>query len=237
MSGGIITVLLALWERHRKQIISSKWYAAILAFFVLLSMFLAWRDERQKVETVKRDLDSVRHELEAKSKPELQGEIQILNWGLFHRAEEDSPIITAFMTIKNLGAPSAVEKWAMFIDFPDGKSVRGVAAGFSHDTIMTLKDGSPRVLRAADRLDEKLASNPIPQGGRAPGFIMFVFEGFTRGDLKGKGNKLRVEYSDVTGRRYTIVWDMARLADLPMRPGTSPNLPGISVDPPDRMQQ
>lgn len=49
MSGGIITVLLGLFERFSGKNVPLWVYATILVFFAFLACYLAWRDERQQL--------------------------------------------------------------------------------------------------------------------------------------------------------------------------------------------
>ena len=60
MSGGIITVTLAVWERYKGYDVPGKLYAAIILFFVFLAGFLAWRDQYKRGEKLEERLSSAR---------------------------------------------------------------------------------------------------------------------------------------------------------------------------------
>lgn len=55
MSGGFITVALALYERWSRASVPTWIYVAILVFFALWACYLAWRDERRKLASVTED--------------------------------------------------------------------------------------------------------------------------------------------------------------------------------------
>lgn len=60
MSGGIIIVLLALWERYKGYPIPRKFYLMIFAFFIPFAFFLAWRDQSRRAEELEEKVLFVR---------------------------------------------------------------------------------------------------------------------------------------------------------------------------------
>ena len=68
VTGGVITALLLVWERRRQKNIPTKVYWLIIAFFVLLSFFLAWRDQLNQKRALSARIDSLQRDIDTSKK-------------------------------------------------------------------------------------------------------------------------------------------------------------------------
>jgi hypothetical protein len=187
---------------------------------------------RAEVETWKLNLSETLRQLEqekAKSSlPELEGKFNYCSVGQWSKdGQFQGTTITVFLVMKNLGFASAVGDWTFYVDFPDGKSLQGAPLIFGDDLPFGMADGTIKILRTIDRLDTKLAETSLVKGVPVNGFLMWVFTGIKRDVIDKAGNKIRLGYSDFTGKSYEIEHDIGTGSRLTK--GQSPYIPSMII--------
>ena len=227
MSGGIITVALALWERYQQKTISAKWYVAIIAFFVLLSMFLAWRDRQLEVRKLTQQLIDERK----KNNPDLGCSIEMISTGTDLNAEQPSFVVTLFIAVTNQGAPSIAHGWQLFIVMPD-QTLEVLPRHYGGTTTLDLPGRSPLVFTEDEFIYNKIGSNPLATGGMASGILMFKVTGVSKEEFNSLDPDLRLEFKDIAGRSYTVLHKHGEGI-----PGNLLYLPGVKTSPQQREQQ
>ena len=216
--GGVLAIILALYERVvKKEELNLKRYAFVLAGFVLVAGFSAWRDERQGLsleqkqhEKTRSELDHEKTKFEAERKkniPDLLGEIMGSSLGRLQvRSERSSgiPLLTLFVRISNLGAQSIARDYRLSIDLPDkGRVIVHPSHFYGSTKFSLLRDNLATVdYSIEDAIYLKTAQQPIDLGDMKEGFIAFQFPGVSEDAVASAYDSVILLYSDVTGKNY-----------------------------------
>ncbi|HEX8136449.1 MAG TPA: hypothetical protein VF544_02555 [Pyrinomonadaceae bacterium] len=196
MSGGIISVSLALWERHRKKNIPSKWYWALIAFFfVLLATFLAWRNERATLTQTQKELADAKKQKDFS----LNGQIEkvIIDEG----ADVKGAQIFLLLSVRNIGdRPSIAEKYKLRIEtvnFQDSGEAQTIDKEYS------LMDKTEKIIVRPEESLIKKTNSPIPVGQRESGWLRFVVPHVKPDSIRQLSVNFTVFFTDVSGKAYS----------------------------------
>lgn len=138
--------------------------------------------------------------------------------------------IVYVLTISNHGKPTTVTGYRLSIKLPNKGEItaRPTLAGGGID-ISSPSKGKVSY-PPTDDLSRKTAEQPIPTGGRATGYLLFVVEGATEEEVFAEGASLTIHYQDLWGEDYGI-----GIPQFPVRPveemdGYAPitDVPGVN---------
>jgi Na+/melibiose symporter-like transporter len=95
VSGGVITALIAVFERLSGYHLKKKTYMGLfVGVFLLVAFFMSWREERERGLAAEKDANTVREESKRARKPLLSANItQVM---VAARKEDGKPIVTMF---------------------------------------------------------------------------------------------------------------------------------------------
>lgn len=144
----------------------------------------------------------------------------------YAETEEKPLVIFALLEIKNRGSPSVVDKFHGTLEVDDKTWEIQRSQRLPRDFTILRDDNSEIKMDEADMLYSRLSGgNPIVQGGRLAGWLMFVVKG---GPIDPKKFKFTIYFSDVTGKEYPITTsnDELSTSSVPFVPGVNnPFLP------------
>jgi len=154
-------------------------------------------------------------ELEKLTKPDFEITVWGMRISLLKRsAARQSTVfvehtaVSFWAKVLNRGAPSVLKGWKFTATPPGGTSIDGGA--FRYQQTMTLDgpDGLPVDILATDYLVVKGTASPIPTGGQADGFNVFLFPPNMQDTLAIDGTKFVLQLEDVSGKFYyhNTVW-------------------------------
>ncbi len=227
LMSGAASVLFTVWsiafEPRSETLKVVLWWLAVAG--IVVAFYRIWASERK----------ALIEEREKKFLPELNGKFHPLFVGAFSGDLNGSPImgttLTVFLEIFNAGnMPSIIKDWKLLVEI-SGNPLEAVPVLFDNTLSLGMVNEPALVLDNADRIDNKLAETPIPIGGQARGFLMYMLRGHNRDDIDVAGNKARLQYSDVKGRQYEIVQELGKDQTPTLPPDTSPYFPGLKTRP------
>lgn len=136
--------------------------------------------------------------------PKLRGDIDQVLIGQ-SRDEKKEPGIILIVSVRNVGAPTAVEGWSLSVTPLGGASfVMEHMAIPETLTIFSDKGEDTVILYGQNALYNKTLS-PIPTGGMQRGILWYRFpQGIDKDMLTRTGTKFAVFCSDILGKQYTI---------------------------------
>lgn len=193
ITGGIVMAVLFLYERFVNREVSLGFIYWGLVTFLLVSFFMAWRDEHHDLLAIQKKLQS----------PEFRFNIASIGTGPLN----DGVGIHIGGLISNpLGPPSAAIDWKMILEFPDGRIVDGQPVPLTgQDITIPLADTGSRITLPISNYFPHLTLQPIPAGGAVQGWLFGEFRGVTLDELYEKKATLIVEVDDaVAGHRHSV---------------------------------
>lgn len=200
VTGGMITAMFAVVQAYREKSFSWSVNKRILLGFLVLALFLAWREQRRRADhleaEVARERDSNATKLVGRIEQTIVGEARELpNLAICH----------INVTIINEGAPSLVHHWKVSVSIA-GKVYDSSLDTIPNNTLIDIKTSEPLRLMASDAIYEKTL-NPIPRGGLARGWLRVSISGLSRmaiaKAMKGEGAKWSVSFEDYKGTVYS----------------------------------
>jgi hypothetical protein len=223
---GVLATLLAFYERViRKEDLHLKRYVFILAVFVFIAGFLAWRDEHQASQSLKGELLKLQHDLDEKAKvalPDLRADI-----GFSAGSYGEGTVFILFGKIKNRGAPSIVERMQLLIDTPNG-TLTPYIMPLKKGTILNLPtaDGKGGAAVAFNPLAEQAVRDPIQTNGQILGQIIFILPDVRMQDYLNMNPQERLRFVDSNDKEYNVSFPGIR------RPLEKvPYIPGMEISP------
>lgn len=183
MSGGVVTVALGVFERLSGRNVPLWTYLSVLAFFLLLSFYLAWRDSRKAMSRLQSELSNVHEELkEAKqyllierdqNSPNITGFTSMFVFG--DSRTTDGVVVAAIyvlVTIRNQGAPSIVEGYQLHVNSKDSSVTANPVLLPEAHTITDTANGQSFTIHGDEALYEK-TTVPIERGGQRRGWLLY----------------------------------------------------------------
>lgn len=230
MSGGVITVLLGVFEKFSAKDIPYPVYIAVIILFVFIACFLAWKDARNEMYRYSLELAKKEQELldqgqnlvekeqsilelkqvviEEKSKrtPDLAGIfINLITVGkLIGQDDETFSGLTCFVSISNRGMPSIATDWRLILSIPNIQPFMVMPTHFPESTSLMMNSQVGFEISGKDAIYNKTENAPIPTGGREAGYLYFVIP-FSRDKVFVNGTKLEILFNDIVGKEYSIV--------------------------------
>jgi len=118
--------------------------------------------------------------------------------------EKKNSVLVVIMTIKNLGAPSVADRFALVAETKAG-SIQGIPVPPAEVTILNDHNGAPRIkLKRSDYLPEKATNQPIPRGGEVKGFFLMYVPDVTREEIEKGRVDIKGSFEDVMGKTYVF---------------------------------
>lgn len=187
--GGALATLLAFYERViKKEDLHLKRYVFV---FVFVAGFFAWREEKEKRDTLQKELNE-------KTKPQLVGSIQEYT----HGEVNGETNFIVFVRVVNSGAPSVVNDIKLLVGVGD-KVIEAKTVPVSQSTIVHLGMGDKRLAMQAIPLEGQAMTTPIATGGQIYGYMAFTLERVSFDTFEKEGKSVAISFADYTGRRYS----------------------------------
>jgi hypothetical protein len=186
------------------------WRCVVIAF--ILSSCALWIIEHHKTLVLEAAGNQLQGKLDALTKPEFELTYGTLVIGRENYAVGGKPYqySTVFLpvTVLNHGAPSVVRRWRMMATLPNGEVYTGrpfVPSSPIHGpNIFKLMGGAEGPISIP--IDSSLfltgTAKPIPQGGQASGYVMFIFPIEILGQMQTIGTMLDFTLYDVSDKPY-----------------------------------
>jgi len=195
MSGGAITVAVALYERWSRQNVPTWIYVSILIVFLFWACYLAWRDERHRRMNAEQHLtderDNRRSKFSAYIHQVVSGDTPKPSGGVVAQ-------LFLLVEVKNTGAESAAEGWTLHLQSKDFELT--VKPSLIED-VCPLYDGDGNViatLRGQESLYEK-AMTPVRRGVPVRGWLRYHVPDLTAAQIRRPGVVATISFNDMLG--------------------------------------
>jgi hypothetical protein len=196
--GGLIVIVLFLFERLRRWTMPKLWYILFfIAFFMVGASFIVWRQEFHK----RTDLE---RRLEEENQPKLKARITfevVTSVGINNK---DS-LLALWVEILNTGAPSIAKDFKVSIKYHQ-KQFEGTIIKFSGNqkeiTFTGKTEQETVVWNTVDFLPDKAKSQPVPQGGAVEGYLILLVKDIKQSEII-KDSEFVVSFLDVTEKLIT----------------------------------
>lgn len=190
---GIVSILIGIWERCHKRSVTTKafWAVGIICLFV--ACFFAWKEERQAVNAVRKQLRSEQAQFEGKCAYLMYDPHPSETWMFFA------------VELRNFGAPSIVSPWQLRIEskvlnleipLPDV-----IPEGY---TIVHPNRQKITFLGGTNSFCVTTANQEISTGRPARGWLMFRLPGINARFLHDIGPVCTIIGSDFWGKKFII---------------------------------
>jgi hypothetical protein len=141
-------------------------------------------------------------------KPDLRGQIDLVGIGQAPIPPR-STMLTLVVSIRNLGAPSIVDQWALSVVPAGGSMSPAEVFPLPEGPIALERRGSPpTTFEGKDVLYRKVETVPIPQNSKARGLLAFVVN-VPSDAVFQPGTKYRLSFQDVYGTTYSTEYVIA----------------------------
>jgi hypothetical protein len=134
------------------------------------------------------------------------GEIAIV--GIMKSVSGLGAYVTVHLQVSNRGEPSAIPKWGVRADLPNGKTLYGENWRIEAPTVLPGDPpGSTMIISPNDGIYHK-AAVPIPRGGFVVGVLLSLFRDVQQRDLEFPGTKFVVDFCDIEGRPFSCSYEL-----------------------------
>ena len=181
MSGGVVTVLVNVWERWKKTQVHFAKYIWIMALFIFLASFMAWKDEHIKV---------LAHA------PKAHCWIRQTQIGANNTHGTG---ITFIMEVHNAGESTGLFDWELLTTLPTGESIKTTAVHNPSTAIMT-GTTLTNVLDSSNYLPFVYFSRTLEKGVGVEGWVHFDLLGIPAASLP-LGTRFFLSFEDANGNR------------------------------------
>lgn len=180
-TGGLVTALLQAWEKLTGKPISRRVYInLVLIGFLLVSFFMAWRDERL-------------------ARPHLIGRIDTGSMRPPLVGMNPGTVLSVIASIRNAGVPSIAERYQLTVSLGSDKQRRPTLPLVVPDLNFQYPNGVVEHVYAKDSLPDK-TSKAIASGDMVRGRLFFFLPDV---DFKAiKDVSFFLDFSDVLGVHY-----------------------------------
>jgi hypothetical protein len=164
-------------------------------------------------------------ELAELKNPNFIVELQGTSVGIAPDRPNDS-VVTSFVSISNLGAPSVAREWRVSVTRPGStEAINAIAIipPLQGRVILERENQPPVTIPATEELASKTAQNPIARGEARVGYLLFMVEGIPGTVLREEKKALTVTAKDIPGREYSAVKQRSGV------PGAAPYVPGLPL--------
>jgi hypothetical protein len=231
MSGGVITVLLGVFEKFSGKDIPFSVYIGILILFVFIACFLAWKDARnemsqygtelaekeQEVLDKEQVIIELKHSLleeKAKHTPQLEAFIDEIATGEIKVKGIKESAVTLKIILTNLGMPSIAKDWMPLITMSGKEPVGFHCLHFPGELTLGFgENGSAIVIKGQDMIYEKTAT-PIQTGAMIVGYLHFR-SNLEVNEIRALSTDVKVLFRDVTGKQCEATFEKDRAISLP----------------------
>jgi hypothetical protein len=106
--------------------------------------------------------------------------------------------------VYNHGTPSVIRSWEFTATLRDGSELKGLAFNQRGNPLtVTGPDGLPIEIESGNSIFIK-GGNPIPTGGQADGYAIFLFPPGLQQMMEQAGTKFVLELQDINGKKYPL---------------------------------
>jgi hypothetical protein len=195
-TGGLIAFGLFLIERLASWSMPKKafMWVFVVAFLVVAS-FLAWRDQRREVATLRAAQD-------ARTRPIIRAQIEQAVLNTEHEPGTLHVLLTA--SVRNVGAPTALEDWQLEVTPAGGAPVRGRPQVIPGSMTICGKRGRGLLFTDRDALYHRTLARPIETGGMVRGVLGFKFPGMSEARFYQPTTRLKLQARDVLGTPHVV---------------------------------
>jgi hypothetical protein len=196
-TGGVVVALLWLWSTLRNEQIPKRIGVAVAIFFLFAAFFNAWRIQHLAVAGLTSRIDLI-------SKPDFEVVPTSLNIGQEALlGTHEMTVVLLTVTILNHGAPSVVKDWSFAIVRSDGVEVFGTPYLEPVTKVGNGDQNLPGLVLSSDQSLLKTATRiPIPTGGAADGYMLFMFPTMTNDEIRSPGSQMKLDIKDMANREY-----------------------------------
>ena len=204
---GVIPFGIELFDKLMKWKMPRKLYAVFVVCGFFFATFAAWKEQHEEAFSARAKMADIQGQLDMLKKPILSGEVVMIAVGPAGEHAE-SCIVSVEVVIKNLGAPTALQKFSLVVK-TDGKSIEGEFLPPAHE-IELRGDGqfAPRLyFYGEDHMTRSLEDRPILMNVPTHAWFQALVE-LSRDEFRGKGTKVSFGFSDVaTGAEHSIEYE------------------------------
>lgn len=204
LMSGAFTVPFAALAVFADSAASKAIWASMALCMILVATYLVWAGERKTVEIFKSDNAKLRNELalvKDNSVANIKCFIGAMTTGSTNRDDKDYVGITMNISLKNLGAPSAVEQWRFEFAI-DQMTIEGQLLR-PDKWRMRVPNGEIEI--TSDDLIENRALTPVARGAIVRGWLLVALPYFiSLEEARNHNNTFSLFYSDVFEREYAL---------------------------------
>jgi hypothetical protein len=213
---GVLGIGLELSKRFRDWEPSKKIFGAIVTLGLLISIFLAWKDEREKYEK-----EVLKH------MPQLEVTLNQTIAGLSPQLLPNESLVIFIGSVSNSGEmPSVVRNWKLHVHLTDdpNEPQANLLGSDAKQFVATNPVGEVEQFSwEKGYLPELTANEPITQGANRVGFVAFRVLNVAPEKIKKKGNSFELCIEDVIHK--TRCGDRQVFTDSQGHPIYVPGLP------------
>jgi hypothetical protein len=196
LMAGIVSLTITLVLRLRGKEPNNKIFWSVAVFCFLLAFFLAWQREHTSLMKVEKELAQAQDQ----NAPRLSGQIEQV---IADKEAGGGAQIFLQISIRNVGAPSIAEKFALHIKSGDVEY---------HDAPTPLPDEYASIpvgkstkvtFRRQDAIDVKTLK-PVERGGLERGWLRFIVLDNELDFIRQPGMKYTVSFADVAGTSHAV---------------------------------
>jgi hypothetical protein len=210
MTGGLLSFAISFYEHLKASSLAAISFFAVAVIAILLGSYFAWADENSAKEAL----------LAERHSPDV---IIILHSVSLLPGDDQSATVLTKLSVRNIGEPSILEAWQMTSDDYPGLKIQKIIVPGPFDWP---NKSVVRTYSAKDYIDQKVAEQPIPRGGKRTGIMLWRIYGLDCRPFLEDATKLpkfTVTAKDVMGK---LIRSTNRAVD---RNDEGLNYPGIDV--------
>lgn len=229
MSGSIILVGIAVWERIKGITVPKKIYVGIASAFIFVACFLAWQEKHRELTKTQEELVSAKRQLTVmheNAQPQLTGKIDSL-YVTKEQGDRKATVVVITMTVSNIGAPSIVEGYSLRISTPQKRQIKVEGPTYFQNGLRTGGQRYVQDLSPDEYIVDKTAQRLIQKGGRVSGVLIYTLETIPIEEINQPGTVYTIFFRDIYQKPYEAGTVLVRsIGEAPpiYIPGIKPNV-------------
>ena len=228
MSGALAAIVYFYERVIKKRELQLRPYLLILAGFVLIAGFLAWRNEHRtltETQTLLAKTQDALTEEQTKRVPRLAAAIADMDFGDLP-PEDGGPgtFLVLTMGVINTGAPSIVDAFDLTITLPSGRVLPTTSPVYHEQMMMLQGKETQKIVYGSDTLFNKTSDKPLATGARISGILPYHLPGIPSAEVNRDGTLLTVVFYDVFHNPFHTTSKVIPKTER----SVSPYVPGVS---------
>jgi len=205
---GLVVALLVIYGRIVRKAMSRRALVSGAVTFVTVAVFLGWREQYYFARSLEMEVVKARIKIAELDKPEFEivratsiiGDAITIRGNRRDRATQ----VLLPLDITNLGSASIIKGIKLSAQFKAGVNLEGSAfIPAEKDFILNMPEGPLKFSTSSNLLTLYIA-NPIPTGGMADGYVVYLFPPGIKTKLTEPSTTLILDVKDVTGKTYRV---------------------------------